>query len=207
MFKIIQADIKNYEEWLEPNSLDAIITDPPYGKKYLSIYEDLAKLGAYALKPGRPLLAMAGNCHYLEVLDLMRTHLDYYWTICNLTGANAPSSLMFQYKVTSTWKPIVWFNKGKYDNKGHYTQDVVKAVRSKNDRKLHKWGQNEAVFSNLIEWLTSPGDLVCDPCCGSGTTVRCCVRLNRDCIGADIDQNAVELSIKTTSNNKGILAY
>ena len=43
---------------LEPNSVDLILTDPPYEREFLPVYEDLAKLAAHVLKPGLPFLGL-----------------------------------------------------------------------------------------------------------------------------------------------------
>ena len=42
--KLIQADFRSEEATKEipDNSIDAIITDPPYAKKFLYLYKDVA---------------------------------------------------------------------------------------------------------------------------------------------------------------------
>lgn len=46
----------------------------------------------------------------------------------------------------------------------------------------------EALVERAILLSTKPGDLVIDPFLGSGTTLRVCQRINRDCIGIDISE-------------------
>ena len=48
---------------------------------------------------------------------------------------------------------------------------------------------------NLIQKFTSPGDLVCDPMVGSGTTLVECKLMSRRGIGVDINLNAVMLAM------------
>jgi DNA modification methylase len=165
-YKLIQADIKDLCDIIGKGTVDAIITDPPYGEKYLDLYEDLAWFGAHALKQGRPLLTMAPQRYLPDILDRMRGSLDYHWMDCNLTGHSWPRGPLFHDKVMSQWKPIIWFTNGEYQ--GDYVPDLYKMAVTKTDKKLHKWGQNEAVFSKLVEDHTKPGDLVCDPFCGCG---------------------------------------
>ena len=43
---------------LEANSIDCIITDPPYGESYLPLYSALAETASRLLKPGGSLLIM-----------------------------------------------------------------------------------------------------------------------------------------------------
>ena len=50
--------------------LDAIITDPPYPREYLDLYDDLARLAKSALKPGGILAVMVGQSYLPEILEL-----------------------------------------------------------------------------------------------------------------------------------------
>ncbi|MCB9933110.1 MAG: site-specific DNA-methyltransferase [Planctomycetes bacterium] len=58
-----------------------------------------------------------------------------------------------------------------------------------------------ALLSRLIECFTNPGDLVVDPCCGSGTTLVAAVRLGRRGLGFDSSAEAVELACRRLSEN------
>ena len=46
-----------------------------------------------------------------------------------------------------------------------------------------------AVLKRLIEIFTDPGEVVIDPCCGSGTTLRAARELGRETYGFEIDRN------------------
>lgn len=72
------------------------------------------------------------------------------------------------------------------------------------------------LLRKIIELVTNKGDLVVDPFCGSGTTLVAAKLLNRDYIGIDISDDAVELAksrianpLETHSNllEKGIEQY
>jgi hypothetical protein len=71
--KIITGDFRDYID--EFKNIDAIITDPPYAKKHLGLYEDLARFAGKVLKPGGSLLTMAIVRYLPEILDLMRPHI------------------------------------------------------------------------------------------------------------------------------------
>lgn len=45
-----------------------------------------------------------------------------------------------------------------------------------------------AVLKKLIEIFTDPGDVVIDPCAGSGSTLRAAVELGRSAFGFEIDR-------------------
>lgn len=55
--------------------------------------------------------------------------------------------------------------------------------------KIHPAQKPVAVLKNLIEIFTDVGDVVIDPCAGSGTTLRAALELDRNSYGFEIDKN------------------
>lgn len=55
--------------------------------------------------------------------------------------------------------------------------------------KIHPTQKPVAVLERLIEIFTDPGDVVIDPCCGSGATLRAARNLGRSAYGFEIDKN------------------
>lgn len=55
--------------------------------------------------------------------------------------------------------------------------------------KIHPSQKPVAVIKKLIEIFTDEGDVVIDPCCGSGSTLRAARELNRSAYGFEIDRN------------------
>ncbi len=54
--------------------------------------------------------------------------------------------------------------------------------------KIHPTQKPQNILRELIEIFTDPGDVVIDPCCGSGATLRAAVELGRSCYGFDISR-------------------
>ena len=52
----------------------------------------------------------------------------------------------------------------------------------------------EALLRRLVEATTAPGDLVLDPCCGSGTTLAVARALERHFLGIDVSEGATDLA-------------
>lgn len=59
---------------------------------------------------------------------------------------------------------------------------------SKNIPKIHPAQKPVVLLKKLIETFTDPGDVVIDPCCGSGTTLRAAHELGRSAFGFEIDR-------------------
>lgn len=168
---------------------DAIITDPPYSFEHLHLYEELAKSASAALKPGGSLLVMTGQSYIPEILALMASHIRYHWMIAYLTPGGQ-SVQLWQRNVNTFWKPVLWFVNGDY--KGKWIGDVAKSAVNDNDKRFHDWGQSETGMVDLIERVTEVGDLIIDPFMGAGTTGLAALALNRQFIGIDKDEKAIE---------------
>jgi hypothetical protein len=85
------------------------------------------------------------------------------------------------------WKPVVIFGGGPA---GRWVGDVVHSEMP--DKSLHEYQQSVPGFMRLVERLSVPHALVCDPFTGTGTTAVACVRLHRRFVGCDTDKEMVE---------------
>ena len=169
--------------------IDCILTDPPYKKEFLPLYGELARLAAKALKPDGALAVMCGQSYLPEILAAMTEHMKFHWEMAYLMPGGQAVQL-WDRKVFTFWKPILIF--GTPAGGAKWLSDVVKSDVNDNDKRFHEWGQSESGFCRLIDRLTEPDALVCDPFVGGGTTAVAAVRLHRRIIGCDIDPTAVE---------------
>ena len=64
-----------------------------------------------------------------------------------------------------------------------------KRDNSKEYPKIHPTQKPVAVLKELIKIFTDEGDVVIDPCAGSGTTLRACRELNRSSYGFEISKD------------------
>ncbi len=183
------SDIEHLTDFIEPNSIDFIVTDPPYGIDHLDVYEDLGYLAHNVLKDGGSLLVMVGQSYLPKVIEHLSSNLDYNWTFAYLTpGGQSPQ--IWQRKVNTFWKPVLWFTKGKYE--GRWTGDVIKTPTNANDKRFHHWGQGEEGMHDLMQRLVSPSDIILDPFVGGGTTGIAALRLDCTFIGSDQDEIAIQ---------------
>lgn len=183
LYEFVVGDIRNIEAKL--GIAKAIITDPPYPEKYLNLYHDLGRYSQVVLKDGGSLLALVGQAHLNQVIEILSGYLNYHWTLALLLSG--PRSMMYQRKVNVGWKPILWFTKGKYS--GDAFSDVI--VAGARDKNRFEWQQGIEQFDQLVRNFTRPGDMIVDPFCGTGTTGVAAVSLGRKFIGIDIDERRI----------------
>jgi ParB-like chromosome segregation protein Spo0J len=174
---------------LEPGSIDAIITDPPYPKDCLLLWGELAKFAKYHLKPGGVLLAMTGDLYLPQILQMLGEHLTYQWVLaCVLPGQH--SEVHAAWVNNQMWKPIlVYRNGGDLVNIG---SDLFQ--NDGRDKDFHEWGQGVDGYRWQIEHFTKPNDLICDPFLGGGTTGVAALPLMRRFVGFDVDPEKVAVS-------------
>lgn len=183
---LFQGDFRFIE--LESESVDVILTDPPYAKAYLELYNDLAIKAVDVLKPGGTLAVMVGQNYLPDIFKLMEVPgLSYRWTVAYLTpGGQSPQ--IWPKKINTFWKPVLLYTKDPEDEM-RWIGDVSRS--GGNDKDHHKWGQSVSGMIDLIDRLSNPGDLVLDPFMGAGTTGIAAIERGRKFIGIDLSEEAV----------------
>ena len=93
------------------NSIDLILTDPPYNEESIPLYGELAKLAQGVLKPGGSLITIVG--HYaLFKIDKQITdnsEPEYHWQL--ILKHNGHTAKMWKQRVWPKYKPMLWYYK------------------------------------------------------------------------------------------------
>ncbi len=175
---------------IEPGTVDAIITDPPYPKEFLPLYETLGQCAAKWLKPTGHLVVMTGHVWLPQIMAMIGEHMRYNWTLAYHMGDKHASNAGRGIRNIG-WKPLLHYtNNCKRTNIGY---DVINAGKWV-EKTGHKWEQDVAGMVGIVETFTAPGDIVVDPFLGFGTTGVAAIQLGRQFIGCDIDASAVKES-------------
>lgn len=174
-FRDVLADLRD---------VDAVITDPPYGREFLPLLADLAGWADKVLTPGGVLAVLIGGMYLPDVYRLLGGFRPYRWTACYLTPG--PGDVLYTPRVQSNWKPLIIYGGGPR------FADVFRSEGSDAAAKdYHRWGQDYAGFHEIVSRLTSGGQTVADPFAGGGTTLLAAKALGRHSVGADTDPAAV----------------
>ena len=171
---------------LQPASANLACTDIPYGRDFLPQISDLAALATRMLVDGGLLVMYCGQFYLPEVMRRLGEHLTYRWECAAVWEGD--SNVIYPLSITSQWKPILIYSKGPWKKTGRCS-DVFRM--NAKEKTWHDWQQPLGDVEKLIECFSKPGDLIVDPCAGSGTTAIACHRLGRRFVGCDSDQAAV----------------
>ena len=86
----------------------------------------------------------------------------------------------------------------KFRNNGHMVFNWFEWRRdsTKDYPKIHPTQKPVGLLKRLIEVFTDPGDIVIDPCAGSGSTLRAAYELGRSAYGFEVDRRFYEAAQK-----------
>ena len=185
-------------------SVDAVITDPPYGISYQSarrtdksqwkpkIAGDSQPFiwwlcdAARILKPGGALLCF---CRW-DVAESFRLAIGW-------ADLKVRSQVIWDRVVHGAGDPavspapchdMIWYaTKGRRVFHGKRPKSVVRSSRLSGTALVHPNEKPLGLMIDLAESYAAPGETVLDPFMGSGTTGVACVRTGRNFVGCEID--------------------
>jgi hypothetical protein len=177
---------------LTDQSVDAIVTDPPYNDEGVPLYEPLGAFALRVLKPGRLAVVYAGHLQLDREMELLaRGGLTYMWH-----GTNVLSGRHTRVRVRMIFgqhRSVLLYSAGPYRPRT-WLNDVAFAEGrgGPEERPLHPWQQALEPVRHWIRQVSEPGELIVDPFLGSGTTAVAAVMEGRCFLGCDIDPGCVE---------------
>jgi hypothetical protein len=177
---------------LADQSVDAIVTDPPYDADGVPIFEPFGAFALRVLKPSRLAVVYAGHLQLDREMDLLaRGGLTYMWHgAVVLTGRHTRVRTRM---VFGQHRSVLLYSAGPYRPRSWLNDLVFGAGRGgPEERPLHPWQQALDPVRHWVRQVSEPGELVVDPFIGSGTTVVAAVMEGRRFLGCDIDPGCVE---------------
>jgi predicted RNA methylase len=191
-FELYCCDIRDAHKFVAANSIDIIITDPPYGREYLHLYDALAEFAAHTLKESGLCVVMCGVGCLPQAMEALGRYLNYVWALSYETPGR--HSKLFPLRIINGWKPILYFVKGKLPDDAPWVFDVIKSPQP--EKTDHEWQQNLEAFTELVKRFTHSGMVVCDPFCGTGTTGVAALANGCRFVGLDADSEVLEVARK-----------
>ena len=195
MIELHLGDCLEVMRSMPDKSVDAVITDPPYGinkegwdssfPDYL-ITEGFRLSDFMAVIPG---IWSLGRC-----ISLMGD--KYLWTIAGHKGGAMSNGAVGFNK----WQPVVVGGK----TKKRIGSDAFDFSPSDIGHVIYHSCQKPLGFMKwVISKTTSEGDTILDPFMGSGTTLVAALQLGRRAIGIEIEEKYCQIAIKRLS--QGVL--
>ena len=218
--KIYNEDCIEGMKNISDNSIDLIVTDPPYLVKYKTgrrkdkshkftkeiLNDDNEQLLKDYIKECHRIMkndtAMYMFCSSNKV-DFFKQELEKYFTIKNMiiwvknnhTAGDLQSAFGRKYEI------VFLVNKGRSKFNGTRLTDVWEFKRVAGKGQLHQNQKPVEMIEQCIEKHSNENDVVFDGFMGSGTTAIACINTNRNYIGFELDEEYYETSTKRINNH------
>lgn len=195
--QVTAHDIFSLADTVEPESLDCILTDPPYATEYLHLYGHLRKYAERGLKPGGHLIILCGNETMDRViLEFSQSESLRYRSVGALLLRDA-RYLAQASQLRQKVKPFLFYRKAGNAIPMKSGINLVSTEKwTATDKLDHDWGQNLMGMLRAVREWTAPEWTVNDPFCGAGSTLVAARMLGRRVSGSDIDPDNVALAKK-----------
>jgi site-specific DNA-methyltransferase (adenine-specific) len=193
-------------EW--SGKADAVLTDPPYGRDAVRLWDALATVAGDSLAPGGWLVAYSGQSCLPEVMAALDSRLVYRWALAAVYPGGEQMARIGDMTVLTGWKPVLAYRKPPFGSErgvhGRFTaggrtgiSDVLR--RGGREKDAHEWAQPLGEASELIERFTRPPATILDPFAGSGTFLMAAKSLGRHAIGIEIEERYCEIAARRCS--------
>jgi 16S rRNA G966 N2-methylase RsmD len=179
-------NIRFQDAEIEPESIDLILTDPPYGIEYRQEWIDFAAFAERVLKPSGFLVSYFGQLNLLEYMNILQKNLQYYWSFALFHIGN--KQIINPRNIFCGWKPILIYQKKPFQKLINPIEDIISG--SGREKESHDWQQGLSEIEPIIKAFTIENEIVLDPFAGSGTTIISALKNNRKAIGFEINKES-----------------
>lgn len=172
-------------------SVELIVTDPPYPEEFASAWHDLAAFAERVLVPGGIVVAMTGKIHLPDRMAALGARLQYGWMYAQELPGN--NTRILGRHIAQEWKPWLAYSKGPWPaGRIDWHGDLIVDVPQ--EKTHYHWQQSVDPAESLIRSLCSAEGTVCDPFLGSGTYGVAALKAGRRFIGIEMDADRFRIA-------------
>jgi len=200
-YTLYHADCLDILPTLEAGSVDAVITDFPYGVdveygEYEDSQDNLKKLIADVLPE---LLRVANRVLFTCGIANVGLYPPPDW-ILSWAYSGGGSTGLWGFNV---WQPVLVYGNDPYLAAGLGRRpDMIYRTEKAPDVK-HPCPKPEGVWERLVLRASLPGHKILDPFMGSGTTGLNCIKTGRKFIGIELDAGYFQIAHERIANAAG----
>lgn len=212
---LYHGDCRDLADLLVPESVDLLLTDPPYGMAFVSgwtaakmtVRSDGVRQGVRVVRGALNELApaFAPDMHAL-VFCHWESWPDFYDNLCHLfairnaliwsKGGGGMGDLRHEYAKDYE---VILFGARSRDRElnGSRTGAVISGYsRVPHARRYVPFEKPVLLLADLIQRHCPPGGLVLDPFLGSGSTAEAAKAVGRKVVGIELDESLCEIAAK-----------
>ena len=212
---IKQGDCLELMQELPDESIDLIVTDPPYGID-LNIQRKTSKFKNTTVKNDNTLewlpnlvnnfkrIMKPNSVIYLfcnwQNYDVFKKEFEKYFELKNLIVWDKQ-----WFGMGYNWRPnhefIMVLTNGKFKTNSNNNENILRYRRIHPTKMYHSCEKPIALLEKLIEESSNEGDTVLDSFIGSGTTPIAAINTNRKYIGYELDEKYFNIAQQRINEN------
>jgi site-specific DNA-methyltransferase (adenine-specific) len=213
--QIICGDCLEVMKQIDNDSVDMILTDPPYGMNFQSNYRkekhdkiigdnNLEWIHEFVQQSYR--VSRENTAHYIfcsfHCIDIFKQAFQKLFTIKNILVWEKNNTSMGDLAADFAPKVefVLFVQKGRKLINGKRDPNIFKFNRTGNN--FHPTEKPVSMFSYLITKFSDKQNTVLDPFVGSGTTAIACINTGRNFIGIEKEQKYVDIANKRIEQTK-----
>lgn len=196
---IAHGDCREILPQLDP--VDLVLTDPPYNAKNIGpnqrVYEgSIMKLSdeeyaAFCLGWYDMTYPKADTLVFTPGIANTHNYPQPKWQLCWHKPASVSFNRMGGF---NAWEPVFIYGDTKYVRLGQDYLLYNTLNFTKGDEKNHPCPKPVSLWQFLADKFSKPDSTILDPFLGSGTTAVVAKKLNRKCIGIEIEEKYCEIA-------------
>lgn len=196
--KIYCGDNLTLIKQLDDNSIDTILTDPPYGVGKSFKNDNLSDENLYKYLSNLS-KEFKRVCKYNLLIDAPKNKLPLFlnafgeWNYEYLIVLHETNGMRNGKVGFNNCGIALWFTNNK--RKINRYRDVLSESIINNKKEFsHPSPKNIKHYSKLVQMFSDENDIILDPFMGSGTTAIACLQLERNFIGFELSQEYCDIA-------------
>ncbi len=199
------------------NSVDMILTDPPYGIDFQSQWKkNKSNWKPKILNDKKPFtdfiplvlpkISDNGGGYIFTRWDVQQQFIDKM-----LENNTKPKNILIWDKVVhgmgdlkraygSRYESIIWYANKKFSFPNKRPTDILRYQRVNANKLVHPNEKPIELLEELIKNSTNENDIVLDLFMGSGSTCVACKNTNRKYIGIELDKKYFDIAVERIKN-------
>ena len=192
--ELILGDCLEVMKDMPDKSVDAVITDPPYGMNK-NFANDDPELAVMLFKSASDEIERICKGNYLTFWSAQRMDMIAEFDPKRVLIWNKTFSIYAPNNCGYRYEPILWmFGKEATNKCGDVFESYPILFKSQPENESHPTQKPTEIMRHLIVNFTNPNDTILDPFMGSGTTGVACVQTERNFIGIEIDPDYFKIA-------------
>ena len=219
MIKLYNADCFDVMKTLPDNSVDCIITDPPYGINFTKKYKSGSKK-LVQNDDGFSVMFFIDEIltEYKRILKdnsgiYIFTRFDVfpYWWIKIKNYFDAKNHIVWDKggfgmgdltgNYAYVYESLIFATKGKHILNGGRMSNVWRIKKCRQD--FHETQKPVEIIDTILEKSTKENDVIFDPYSGSATTAISAIKNNRQFIGCEYNKECYDIAVKRIQDAGG----